>query len=142
MDTRIEKRVGVRATPDRIWEILSDLPHWSRWNPYETDVSGTIAFGGVVSLTESLPGLPERRVEARVGDWQPGAQLVLAERRGWMFSSMRYLEIDELDVGSCIFTNGVIFTGLRGELFHDRHRRAIRAAYDEIGEKLRVLAEG
>jgi hypothetical protein len=140
--TRIEARVGVRATTDRIWEIISDLPHWERWNPYETKVSGTIAFGGVLEMTERLPGLSERRAVARIGDWQPYARLVWNEKRGWLFNATRYITIEELEPGSCIVAIGLVTSGLRGELFHDKHRKAIRRAYDEIGEGLRKLAEG
>ncbi|MGO4409438.1 MULTISPECIES: SRPBCC family protein [unclassified Brevundimonas] len=140
--TRIEKRIGVRAPSDRIWEILSDLENWHRWNPYETGVTGALAFGGGINLTEALPGMVERQVQARIGDWQPYSQLVWAEKRGWLFNAIRYYEIEELDRGSCIVSNGVIFTGLRGELFHDKHRPTIRAAYEEIGEALRRAAEG
>lgn len=139
--SRIERRVGVRATSDRIWAIISDLSGWEHWNPYETDVAGTIAFSGAITLTERLPGHAERRVRARVGDWQPFARLVLDEKRGWLFNATRYFTIQELEPGSCIVANGLITSGLRGELFHDRHRKTIRAAYEEIGEGLRKLAE-
>lgn len=141
MSFRIEKRVGVRATTDRIWEVLTDLPYWSRWNPVETAVEGTIAFGGSIALTEAIPGLPERRVTARIGDWQPLAQMVWSEKRGWQFSVVRYYEVEELEPGSCIVANGFIFGGLRGESFHDKHRKTIRAACESIGDALRVTAE-
>lgn len=142
MDSRIESRIGVRADAEVIWEIIADLERWERWNPHETDVSGAIAFGGAVRLTEGLPGLPQRVAAYGVGEWQPLAQLVLLEKRGWLFSAVRYFEIEELGRGNCIVANGIIFSGLRGELFHDRHRKTIRAAYGEIGEGLRKLAEG
>ena len=58
--TRIEKRIGVNAPSDRIWEILSDLENWHAWNPYETSLTGTLAFGSSISLTEALPGMAER----------------------------------------------------------------------------------
>ena len=141
MTFRIEKRVGVRATSDRIWDLIADLPAWSRWNPFETGVEGAIAFGGTLALTESFPGLPERRAAFRVGDWRPYAQLVLTEKRGWQFDVIRYFEIDELEPGSCIVANGAYYRGLRGEGFHDKHRRTIRAAYEEIAESLRIAAE-
>ncbi|MNQ60872.1 Polyketide cyclase / dehydrase and lipid transport [compost metagenome] len=140
--TRIEKRIGVHAPSDRIWEILSDLENWHAWNPYETGVTGTLAFGAGISLTEALPGMAERQVQARLGDWQPYAQLVWAEKRGFMFNAIRYYEIEELERGNCIVSNGVIFSGLRGELFHDKHRKAIRSAYEDISEALRRAAEG
>lgn len=142
MDSRIESRIGVRADAEAIWSIIADLDGWGRWNTYETDVSGAIAFGGAIRLTERLPGLPERAAAYGVGEWQPLAQLVLLEKRGWLFNAVRYFEIEELERGSCIVANGIIFSGLRGELFHDRRRLAIKAAYGEIGEGLRKLAEG
>ena len=141
MDTRIEKRVGVQATSDRIWELISGLPSWDRWNPHETDVSGTIAFGGVLNMTEHLPGTADRRVQARIGEWQPRAQLVWAEKRGFLFNTVRYFEIEELEKGSCIVASGLIFSGLRGEMFHDKHRNALRRVHEAIAEGLRRAAE-
>jgi hypothetical protein len=142
MDTaRIEKRIGVRATTDRVWELIADLPGWNRWNPIETGLEGTIAFGGQISLTEQLEGLPERRAVVRVGDWQPYAQLVWAEKRSLWFQSLRYFEIEELEPGSCIAANGFIFSGLRGELYFDKHRKALRHGVDAVAEAWRSAAE-
>ena len=138
---RIEKRIGVRASTDRIWEMISDLSGWDRWNPVETAVEGTIAYGGAIALTEAIPGLPERRASVRVGEWQPYAQLVWMEKRGLWFRSMRYFEIEELEPGSCIVANGFIFSGLRGEMFFDRRRKELRAAVDAIAEGLKSAAE-
>lgn len=138
---RIEKRIGVRATTDRIWELVADLPHWERWNPVETSVGGTIAYGGEITLTEAIADLPERRVAARVGEWQPYAQLVWMERRGLWFRSMRYFEIEQLEPGSCIVSNGFIFSGLRGEMFFDRHRKQLRRAVDAVAEGWKAAAE-
>jgi len=142
MNFKIEKRVGVRATSERIWEVIADLPGWDRWNPVETQVSGAIAFGSEIALIERIEGLPDRQVVGRVADWQPNAQLVWTEKRGWLFNSLRYYEIEELDPGSCIVANGFIFSGFRGEGFHDRHRRTIRNGCEAIAEAIRVAAEG
>ena len=137
---KIEKRVGVEASSERLWDLLSDLPGWNRWNPVETGLDGAIAFGGQISLTESITGLPDRATTVRIGDWQPYAQLIWAEKRGWAFNVIRYFEIEELSPGSCIVANGFIFTGLRGELFHDKHRKALRAACESVAEGLRRAA--
>jgi hypothetical protein len=142
MNFKIEKRVGVRAPSERIWEVLTDLPGWDRWNPVETGIAGVIAFGGELALTERIEGLPERRVIGRVSDWQPNAQLVWAEKRGWLFNVVRFYEIEELAPGSSIVANGFIFSGLRGEGFHEKHRRTLRAGCEAVAEALRVTAEG
>ena len=141
MNFKIEKRVGVRAPSDRIWEVIADLPGWDGWNPVETQASGKIAFGGQITLTEAIEGLPERQVTGRVADWQPNAQLVWTEKRGFLFNVIRYYEIEELEPGSCIVANGFIFSGFMGEGFHDKHRKAIRTACEAIGEALRLKVE-
>ena len=138
---KIEQRAGCRAPSDRIWTLLSDLSAWDRWNPYETEASGTIAFGSPITLMERLPGLPEQQVQAVVRDWQPLTQLVWTQKRGWLFNTVRYFEIEELETESCIIATGTIFSGLRAELFHDKHKKAIKAAYGEIIEGLRLAAE-
>ena len=138
---RIEKRIGVRASADRLWEIVADLPGWDRWNPVETSVEGTIAYGGQITLTEAIEGLPERRAAVRVGEWQPYAQLVWMEKRGLWFRSLRYFEIEELEPGSCIVANGFIFSGLRGETFFDKHRSRLRRSVDSVAEAWKTTAE-
>ena len=138
---RIEKSIGVRASTDRLWEIIADLPGWDRWNPVETSVEGTIAYGGRITLTETVEGLPPRPAEAHVGEWQPYAQLVWMEKRGLWFRSMRYFEIEELEPGSCIVANGMIFSGLRGEMFFDKHRVRLRHAVDAVAEAWKAAAE-
>lgn len=144
MDTaRIEKRIGVRATPDRIWELIGDLTAWRSWNPVETDLGGAIAFGGEVRATETIDGLPSRPVAGRIAEWQPRAQLVWVEQRGLWFRSIRYFEIDHLEEveAACIVANGFIFKGLRGEMFFDKHRHKLRQAVDSVGEALKSAAE-
>jgi hypothetical protein len=140
-DTRIEKRVGARADSDRIWELVADLPHWSRWNPHDQAVEGTIAFGGRLAMTERWPDLPERRVAAQVVEWQPRVRLVWIEKRGFLFRTLRYIEIEELAPGSCILASGTRFTGLRAELFMDKHRSALRRGHEAIVEGLKSAAE-
>ncbi len=144
MDTaRIEKRIGVRATPDRIWDVISDLPYWDRWNPVETEVAGVIAFGGELALTETVDTLPPRRTTARIVEWQPRAQLVWSEKRGLWFRSLRYFEIQHLDevADACIVANGFIFSGLRGEMFFDKHRIRLRHSVDAVAEALKEATE-
>lgn len=141
MNFKIEKRVGVRATSDRIWEVIADLPAWDDWNPVETGVTGAIAFGGQLALTERIEGLPDRNVVGRIADWQPNAQLVWTEKRGFLFNMIRYYEIEQLEPGSCIVANGFIFSGFMGEGFHDKHKKTLRLACEAIGEALRVRAE-
>ena len=138
---RIEKRFGIQAPVDRIWAVIEQLDGWDRWNPVEKTVRGTIAFGGQVALTETLSGADPRPVEATVSDWQPNSQLVWTEKRGLWFHSMRYFEIEELEPGSSIVANGYIFTGLRGEMYFDKHKKTLRSAVENVAEGWRAAIQ-
>lgn len=141
-DTRIDKRAGVKATSDQIWQLISDLPSWNDWNPIDTDVEGAIAYGGELTMTESFPDMIERRAIGRVAEWQPYSRLVWTEKRGFLFATVRYIGIEELDKGNCIVTSGIRFVGLRGELYMDKHRARIRSGQEAIVEALKAAAEG
>lgn len=141
MDFKVEYRVGVQASAERIWSFIVDLPSWSQWNPLETEVDGAVAFGGQITLNEAIPGLPERRANVRVAQWAPYSQLVWTEKRGLFFNAVRYYEIDALGPTNCILANGIIFSGLRGEGFHDKNRRLIKPALASVGEALRAASE-
>ena len=54
---------------------------------------------------------------------------------------VRYYEIEELEPGSCIIANGFIFSGFRGEGFHDKHKKTIRTACEAIGEALKLKVD-
>ena len=135
---RIQARIGLPTTSDRIWNQIEDLSRWANWNPVETEVSGAIAFGGKLSFVEHLDGLTPRPAQVSVVDWQPRAQLVWAERRGFLFNSVRYFEIEELAPESCVLANGYLRSGLRGEMFHDRHRKALKQATEAVSEGMRA----
>ncbi|KPF81020.1 polyketide cyclase [Brevundimonas sp. AAP58] len=138
---KIERRIGVQTSAERIWALIADLPYWDRWNPVETQVEGRIGFGGSLTLTETIPALGERRATLGVAEWTPESQLILTEKRGFLFHAVRYFEIEQLQPQSCIVANGFIFRGFRGEGFHEKNRRHLKAACEAVAESLKAHAE-
>lgn len=43
--------VTIRATADKVWSLLTDLPGYSVWNPYISPAKGTLAEGAQLELT-------------------------------------------------------------------------------------------
>ena len=89
MALKIEHRLGIRASADRLWELVSELEHWKDWNPLHPGASGSISFGSTLTVHEAYPGEEPRAVEVKVTDWAPLEQLVWAEK-GFLWSSLRY----------------------------------------------------
>jgi hypothetical protein len=141
MPIRIEHRIGVAASADTIWALISDLNGWSAWNPLYPEATGQLAIGGTLKLTEAIPGKPPRAIAPVVVDWEPGAQILWRHNAGFMSRTVRYLEIEALSETGCIFANGAFFHGMLGEQAAKAARRAIQQGFDALGEAVKLEAE-
>ena len=55
-----EASASIRATPDRIWALLTDAPHYTDWNTTVDHVEGKIAPGHLYPLNQAdAPAPPE-----------------------------------------------------------------------------------
>jgi hypothetical protein len=139
---KVELRSGVRAPAEAIWEVLYDVPGWASWNPLHTQVEGEIKIGTRLSLVEVLPGVVERPLQLTVVDWVPNEQLHLrnAPMGGWM-RSIRFIEIEQLDVASSILSTGELFIGMFADFYKRRRGRILRRGFAAHGEALKAEAE-
>lgn len=139
---KIENRIGVRAPAEVIWDIVYDLAAWPQWNPIYPQAGGEIRIGATLDLTLALPGQPHRRLRPVVLDWVPREQILwrTSEAMG-LVRAVRYIEIESLDVASCIVANGELFEGLlTAQVVRGRHR-SLRAGFQAMGEALKDRAE-
>jgi hypothetical protein len=139
---KIESRIGIQAPPEIVWEVLSNIDAWPGWNPLYPQASGEMKIGGRWSLCVAYPGEPHRQSEPRMLDWVPQEQILLADLHwgGWV-KSVRYIEIDEVDKGACIVSNGEIFSGLIAEFYGNKHRRPRKKGFQAMSDALKREAE-
>jgi hypothetical protein len=65
MTAELRTFVDIDATPERVWEVLTDVPAWPQWNLLIASAEGTFAVGRRLSL--SMPPLnPLLRVTLRL----------------------------------------------------------------------------
>jgi hypothetical protein len=140
MSLKIEHRLGVRASSDRVWEMISDLASWEHWNPIHPGASGRIGYGEKLTILEAYPHEARRTITAPVHDWAPREQLVWSQK-GFLWSSLRFLEIEELGPDSCIFSNGIVFDGLRAKAELRKRARSFKLGFGILGEALKERAE-
>ncbi|MBX7248995.1 MAG: SRPBCC domain-containing protein [Caulobacteraceae bacterium] len=140
MALKIEHRLGVRASSDRLWELVSELQNWEHWNPVHPGASGRIGYGETLRICEAYPHEERRTIEVKVHDWAPREQLVWAQK-GFLWSSLRYLEIEELGPESCIFSNGVLYEGYFAKSELKKRGRAFKLGFGILGEAIKEKAE-
>ena len=43
--------VDIDATPERVWQVLTDLPAYAEWNPFVTEAGGALVVGDRLSMS-------------------------------------------------------------------------------------------
>jgi hypothetical protein len=142
LPVKIEHRIGVRASADVIWEVISDIPGWAAWNPIYPKAAGEVQFGAKLSLEQALPGQPPKLIEPTVFDWTPYEQILWKlSQYGGLLRSTRYIEIESLGPANCIFSNGEIVEGFLRRYFSRAQKRAMKAGFTAMGEAVHAKAE-
>src|SRR3954464_13869466 len=76
MTREMRTSIDVDATPERVWEVLTDVPAYPDWSPVLTSAEGTFAVGGrVVFGFPALHALLRTTVPARVLEVTPCRRL-------------------------------------------------------------------
>ena len=90
----------------------------------------------------ALPGEKPRLIRPVITDWTPNDQIIWKlSMFGGLLRSTRYIELETLDNGNCIFSNGEIFEGPLMGLISKQQRKMIKAGFAQFGEIVRDRAE-
>ena len=80
----VESEIVIEASPDVVWEVLSDFEAYSDWNPYAIRLEGEAAPGQVLTLEIVQANWPKPRVvrpRLRCGRARAEARLARDRRR-------------------------------------------------------------
>jgi hypothetical protein len=69
-----EATASIKATPDRIWALLTDASHYTDWNTTVERVEGTIAPGETIKVFVKVN--PGRAFPVKVIEFKPGQRMV------------------------------------------------------------------
>lgn len=110
---------AIRATPERIWALLTNAADFPRWNSTVTSVEGTIALGQPLSIR--VPIAPGRVFKPKVTAFEPGRSMVWSDGLPPMFRGVRTFTLQPDAGGSTTFSmaeelSGVMLPLIRGSL--------------------------
>lgn len=103
--------IPIRATPDRIWRLLTDADDMPRWNTTITSLRGPIAPGAKLELR--VPLAPGRVFKPRVKELDSAAgRMVWSEGAAPMFKGERTYTLTPRPDGTTEFAMVEVFRGL------------------------------
>ena len=95
----IRTEIVLDATPEAVWDALTDLEAYAEWNPQTVEASGTVAEGERVELTVRPSGGRERTMTATVVAADRPRRLEWVSTLGsrWLFSARHTFELEPLE---------------------------------------------
>jgi hypothetical protein len=142
MAVKLERRIGIQAPDEVVWEILSDISGWGDWTGIYPAAQGEIRIGNRWILELALPGESSRTINPVILDWAPYDHIHWRHDmlRGWA-RTVRYLEIEKMGEENVIFSNGEIFDGLLGPTIARRMRRKLLDGFEAMNDVLKARSE-
>jgi len=147
MTAELRTFVHIDATPERVWQVLVDLPAYPQWNPFITSVEGPFAVGGRVSIT-LLPLNALLRVTLRAAVVEVTACRRLRFRLRWarlgipgLFDIDYTLTLTPQDGGVRLWENAQ-FRGLLVPLLTRPVNRDASVAFEAMNAALKNRTEG
>lgn len=110
---QLRTEIDIAASPEKIWEVLTDFRAYPEWNPFIVSISGKAAVGQQLSVVISPPEQSEMRFKPVVLRADPGVEL---RWRGtlwfrWLFTGEHFFRLDAKERGVTRFTHGEDFSG-------------------------------
>lgn len=130
--------VVIQASPERVWDILTDAKGWPTWEPNCTKIDGEIALGNKLTVHTKLS---DRAFPAKVSSMDAHASMVWS----WamplgMFKGERTFTLTPTGEGATEVYCGEEFSGWMLFLF-GRSVPDLSEAFQQFAEGLKAHAE-
>lgn len=140
MSKKIETEITIHATPEKIWKILSNFHEYPDWNPFITEIQGSVEVGNQIQV----------KIKPQGGKIMIFKPVVLLKKENkelqWLgkllfkglFDGEHHFELIDNKNGTTRFIQSEIFSGLLVPFFNFD---TTTASFHIMNRKLKELAE-
>jgi hypothetical protein len=133
----------INATPENVWNILSDFDNYGQWNPFITSIVGDIKVGNFLQVTIAPPNGSAMKFKPTLLVANPQKELRWKGKlllKG-LFDGEHFFNIVDNKDGSLTFLQGEKFTGILVLFFKKMINVNTKNGFVLMNEKLKVKAE-
>ena len=140
----LRTEIEINASPDRVWDILTDFPAMGEWNPFIPSLEGIANVGERLTVRLTPPGSGGMTFKPTVIKVDAGKEFRWLGRlvlRG-LFDGEHYFIIEPLDGGSVRFVHGELMMGILVPLVSQFGiLKSTEAGFEEMNHALKERAE-
>jgi hypothetical protein len=130
---------AISASPEKVWQLLTDVPGYLEWNSTLVSFTGDISLGGFVSM--EVPEAPGQVFKVKVTEFTPRKSMLWVSGFAPMFIGRRSFALASDHEQMTYFTMSEVFAGLMLPLAAKR-LPDFQPIFHRYADDLKVAAEG
>ncbi len=109
----IRTEVEIGASPEKVWDALTDLAAYAEWNPFIKKAEGEVTIGGKLKLLVKPPGALGMTIKPKVVEAEPWRRLTWTGRVlvPGIIDGEHYFILEDCGQGVTRLVQGERFTG-------------------------------
>jgi hypothetical protein len=139
----VRTEIDIRASDERVWQILTDFPNFVKWNPFITKISGDLKKDARLKVHIQPPGERGMIFRPIILNVEPKRELHWIGRLAvpGLFSGEHIFTIEPLGKNNVRFIHREIFSGLFVLIYASNFDTKIRHGFEEMNQALKAQAE-
>lgn len=139
----LRSEIEIKASAERVWQLLTDFAHFPQWNPFIRRASGNVKLGERLDVYMQPSGANGMTFRPTVLNAEPNREL------RWighllipgLFDGEHIFNIESLGTNRVRFVQREIFTGLLVPLFAKQLDTDTQRGFEEMNRALKIRAE-
>jgi len=138
----IRTEIYIKASPEKVWEVLTDFNNFPQWNPFIRQINGDPKVGTKLKIHLHTSSGKSRTYRPTVTKVEPNRELRWSGKSfiPGMFNGERIFSI-ELKTNHVRFVHREIFTGLGVALAGDRLDKDMYQSFEKMNDAFKEEVE-
>ena len=143
MSRQIQTEIEIDATPEQVWDVLTDFAAYPEWNPFIQRIAGDVAAGAKLDAYLQPPGNRGMRFRPTVLAATPARELRWLGHLGFsgIFDGEHIFRIEPLGTDRVRFVQEERFGGILAPLLLRFIEGSTRQGFAAMNEALKVHVE-
>ena len=143
MAKEIKTEILIKASPEKVWTILTDFDNYPNWNPFIKSIKGKVAVGNNIIARIEPPEASGMTFKPEVLAFEPNKELRWIGHLlfAGLFDGEHTFELIDNGNGTTTFKQSEKFNGILVPLFKKSLDKNTTNGFRQMNQKLKELAE-
>jgi hypothetical protein len=143
MQKEIKTQIQINASPEKVWQILTDFENQAKWNPFVRSITGDVRKGNKIKVVLSPQGTKPMTFKPTVLAFDQNREF------RWLgnllfpgiFDGEHIFQLLENEDGSTTFIHGEKFKGILVGLMAKKLDTEIKEGFEKMNQALKGQVE-